>query len=109
MTRSTRLGALELVEMVVDADSFVRWDGEPLPPIGVHGPAQQSYLDELDAARTASGCDESVLTGEATLAGRRVALVMCEFGFLAGSIGTAAAERTSSDVPDPAWSDPSPP
>lgn len=93
MTRSTRLGALELVEMVVDADSFVRWDGEPLPPIGVHGPAQQSYLDELDAARTASGCDESVLTGEATLAGRRVALVMCEFGFLAGSIGTAAAER----------------
>ncbi len=96
MTRTgapARLGALELVEMVVDAGSFVRWDTDPLPPIGVHGPADQGYLDELAAARRTSGCDESVLTGEATLAGRRVALVLCEFGFLAGSIGTAAAER----------------
>ncbi|MBM7245108.1 acetyl-CoA carboxyl transferase [Rhodococcus fascians] len=96
MTRTgapARLGAIELVEMVVDAGSFVRWDTDPLPPIGVHGPADQGYLDELAAARETSGCDESVLTGEATLAGRRVALVLCEFGFLAGSIGTAAAER----------------
>ncbi|MGH3366618.1 MAG: carboxyl transferase domain-containing protein, partial [Nocardioidaceae bacterium] len=40
-----------------------------------------------------SGVDESVLTGEGRIRGRRVAVVVCEFGFLAGSIGTAAAER----------------
>lgn len=96
MTRagaSPRLGALELVELVVDAESFVRWDSEPLAPIGVHGPPEQSYLDELDAARTSTGLDEAVLTGEALLDGRRVAIVMCEFKFLAGSIGVAASER----------------
>ncbi len=96
MTRAgapPRLGALELVELVVDAESFVRWDSEPLAPIGVHGPPEQSYLDELDAARTSTGLDEAVLTGEALLDGRRVAIVMCEFKFLAGSIGVAAAER----------------
>lgn len=88
-----RPGTLDLVRMVVDDGSFVRWDGAPLPPIGVHGVPQQSYLDELTAAAELSGFDESILTGEATLDGRRVAVVMCEFGFLAGSIGTAAAER----------------
>ncbi|MEO7078124.1 MAG: carboxyl transferase domain-containing protein, partial [Rhodococcus sp. (in: high G+C Gram-positive bacteria)] len=40
-----------------------------------------------------TGLDEAVLTGEALLDGRRVAIVMCEFKFLAGSIGVAAAER----------------
>ncbi|MFC7448074.1 carboxyl transferase domain-containing protein [Rhodococcus daqingensis] len=89
----TRLGALDLVRLVLDADSFLRWDTDPVPPKGVHGAPVQSYLDELDAAREMTGLDESVLTGEATLDGRRVAIIMCEFRFLAGSIGVAAAER----------------
>ena len=43
--------------------------------------------------RDKAGVDESVLTGEGTLHGRRVAVVVSEFRFLAGSIGLAAAER----------------
>jgi acyl-CoA carboxylase subunit beta len=34
-----------------------------------------------------------VLSGEGTMRGRRVAVVACEFGFLAGSIGVQSAER----------------
>lgn len=52
-----------------------------------------SYRRELRDARTATGLDESVLTGEGRVFGRRVALLVCEFEFLAGSIGVAAAER----------------
>jgi len=37
--------------------------------------------------------DESVLTGEARLHGRRIGVLLGEFGFLAGSIGRAAADR----------------
>jgi acyl-CoA carboxylase subunit beta len=91
--RTSRLSALELVDQVVDPDSFVCWDAPALPPLGLHGPPGQSYLDELAVARAKTGLDESVLTGEARLGGRRVAIVMCEFAFLAGSIGVAAAER----------------
>ena len=39
-----------------------------------------------------------MLTGEGTVFGRRVALVACEFDFLAGSIGVAAAERITAAV-----------
>ena len=37
--------------------------------------------------------DEAVLTGTGRLRGRQVAVVVSEFGFLAGSIGVAAGER----------------
>ena len=56
------------------------------------------YAAELSAARAATGLDESVLTGEGTVFGRRVAVVACEFDFLAGSIGVAAAERITSAI-----------
>jgi acetyl-CoA carboxylase carboxyl transferase subunit beta len=42
--------------------------------------------------------DEAVVTGEGTLRGRRVAVVAGEFGFLAGSIGVATAERLMTAV-----------
>src|SRR4051812_30343334 len=51
------------------------------------------YRSELAAAEAATGLDESVITGEGRVFGRRVAVVACEFDFLAGSIGVAAAER----------------
>ena len=44
-------------------------------------------------ARERTGLDEAVVTGEGRIRGRRVAVVACEFGFLAGSIGVQAAER----------------
>ncbi|MFZ0160484.1 MAG: carboxyl transferase domain-containing protein [Kineosporiaceae bacterium] len=83
-----RLGALALLSLVLDSGSFTRWDG----PV-VHVAADQAYAAELEQARWRSGVDESVVTGEGRLRGRRVAVVACEFGFLAGSIGVAAAER----------------
>src|SRR5271170_4580064 len=57
-----------------------------------------SYARELAAARDATGRDESVLTGEGRVHGRRVAVVVCEFSFLGGSIGVAAAERITAAV-----------
>ena len=56
------------------------------------------YRRELADAAAATGFDESVLTGEGTVFGRRVAVVACEFDFLAGSIGVAAAERITSAI-----------
>ena len=61
-------------------------------------PADDRYAARAGRARAATGLDESVLTGEGTVFGRRVAVVACEFGFLAGSIGVAAAERITAAV-----------
>nr|WP_246011692.1 carboxyl transferase domain-containing protein [Nocardia mexicana] len=83
-----KISARELLGELLDSGSFVGWDR---PPVEVD--AGPRYRAELRAAAERAGTDESVLTGEGRLRGRRVAVVACEFGFLAGSVGVAAAER----------------
>jgi acyl-CoA carboxylase subunit beta len=89
----SRITTDQLRDAVLDQDSFVSWDQEPLAV-----PVNESYARELADARSATGLDESVLTGEGRIHGRRVAVVVCEFDFLAGSIGVAAAERITAAV-----------
>ncbi|WP_349270809.1 acetyl-CoA carboxylase carboxyltransferase subunit beta [Mycolicibacterium parafortuitum] len=89
----SRIGALALRDAVLDEGSFVSWDSAPVPIV-----TSAEYRDELAAAAEATGLDESVVTGAGTVFGRRVALVACEFDFLAGSIGVAAAERITAAV-----------
>lgn len=88
-----RWTARELVDLVLDAGSYESWD----TPVDVsHHP--EAYRAELAAAAERAGTDESVLTGRGTVRGRPVAFVVNEFRFLAGSIGTAAAERIAAAV-----------
>ncbi|MCW2593604.1 MAG: carboxyl transferase [Mycobacterium sp.] len=89
----SRIGAVALRDAVLDGGSFISWDTTPLD---VHPDA--SYRSELADARAKTGLDESVLTGEGLVFGRRIAVVACEFDFLAGSIGVAAAERITAAV-----------
>ena len=89
----SRIGTDELRDAVLDEGSFTSWDTAP-----VAVPTNESYARELADARAASGRDESVLTGEGRVFGRRVAVVVCEFDFLGGSIGVAAAERITAAV-----------
>ncbi|MEU6751354.1 carboxyl transferase domain-containing protein [Spirillospora sp. NPDC046719] len=84
-----RVGARELLRRVLDEDGWTSWDD---PPAGQPAPGTP-YGDDLAAARERAGTDEAVLTGEGLLRGRRVAFVVSEFRFLAGSIGAATADR----------------
>ncbi|WP_010542120.1 carboxyl transferase domain-containing protein [Dietzia alimentaria] len=86
-----RTGALKILDMVLDGGSFRSWDAAPFR--SPHVDSVPGYEDSLRRAAEKSGVDESVITGEGTLLGRRVVLIACEFDFLAGSIGIAAAER----------------
>ncbi|GGU24873.1 carboxyl transferase domain-containing protein [Nocardioides albus] len=82
------LTSAELIDLVLDPDTWTSWDTPP-----VHGELPEAYAADLARARERAGTDESVVTGEARIAGRRVAVVLSEFRFLAGSIGRASADR----------------
>lgn len=86
-----RIGARQILDLVLDDGSFHSWDGPPLRSAQVA--SVPGYSESLERAAEKSGVDESVITGEGTLEGRRVVIIACEFDFLAGSIGIAAAER----------------
>ncbi|TFD55670.1 carboxyl transferase domain-containing protein [Cryobacterium sp. Hh38] len=82
------LNATELIDVVLDNGSFTSWDQPVVDP-----DPNEAYRADLVKARAKSGTDEAVLTGEGLIHGRRVAIVVSEFAFLAGSIGLSAADR----------------
>ncbi|MBC3991523.1 acetyl-CoA carboxyl transferase [Streptomyces sp. AC563] len=84
----SRPTARELIETVVAPGSWRCWDESVTVST-----ADPEYRADLARARERTGLDESVITGSGLLDGARVAVVACEFGFLAGSIGVAAGER----------------
>jgi acetyl-CoA carboxylase beta subunit len=86
--RPVRRDARQLRDLVLDPGSWKSWDS-PIPPRDV----SPEYAAELAEAARLTRQDEAVVTGEGRLRGRRVAVVAGEFGFLAGSIGVATAER----------------
>ncbi len=88
-----RWTAQELLDLVLDAGSYVSWD----EPIDISD-APPDYREALQDARDKAGTDESVLTGRGLVHGRPVAVVANEFRFLAGSIGLAAAARITRAV-----------
>jgi acetyl-CoA carboxylase carboxyl transferase subunit beta len=89
VTDQRLLGARDLIARFVDHGTWASWD-DPAVPVG---PVDPQYAAELAAARGRTGLDESIITGEARVDGRRVAVIASEFAFLAGTIGVAAAER----------------
>ncbi len=89
----TRLDARDFIDLVLDADSWISWDTAPIRK-GI----SKEYAAELAAATEKAGTDEAVLTGEGQIRGRRVAILLGEFRFLAGSIGRDSADRVVAAV-----------
>jgi acyl-CoA carboxylase subunit beta len=87
------VNARDLLALLLDPGTFRSWDAGP---VGVR--PDPAYAAALAEARRKTGLDESVVTGEGLLGGRRVAVAACEFGFFGGSVGIAAAERLTRAV-----------
>lgn len=90
--KTPRLNSSELIDLVLDPGSFESWDVQVRDPETMTA----EYAQELADARAKTGLTESIVTGKGLIRGIQVAVVVGEFGFLAGSIGTAAAARIMS-------------
>lgn len=85
--------AHERAALVIDDGSLQPWDEDVVSDDPLDFADTKPYRERLAEARERTGLGEAVLTGRATLAGRPIALVAGEFGFLGGSIGVATSER----------------
>jgi acetyl-CoA carboxylase carboxyl transferase subunit beta len=93
MAAEERPTAADVIAAVVDPRSFEPWPTAPDPAT-----TSESYTEGLTRARRRAHTQESVVAGVAQVGGRRVVLVVGEFGFLAGSVGMAAADTIRSAV-----------
>lgn len=89
-----RLRARERIAMLVDVGSFQEWDNHitpqnPLDFSDSSGP----YDRKLTSTQRKSGELEAVISGEATIDGLPVALVVCDFDFMGASMGSVFGEK----------------
>jgi acetyl-CoA carboxylase carboxyl transferase subunit beta len=88
-----RLTVEQRLLMMVDRGSFVEHDatlrsGDPLLFTD-----RRPYATRLTDAQSRTGREEAVVCGIATIAGRRVALGLFDFGFFGGSMGSVVGEK----------------
>ncbi|HSB32218.1 MAG TPA: acetyl-CoA carboxylase, carboxyltransferase subunit beta, partial [Candidatus Sulfobium mesophilum] len=88
-----RISARERLELLVDEGSFVEMDaglssGDPL-----NFKDKTLYKDKLRENKIKTGLEDAAISGEATVEGHPVVLVIMDFSFIGGSMGSVVGEK----------------
>jgi acetyl-CoA carboxylase carboxyl transferase subunit beta len=88
-----RISADKRIEAITDEGSFVEMDAslEPVDPLNFSD--KKSYKKRLEEAKAKTGKTSSVVSGSATINGQPVELVVFDFSFMGGSLGSVEGEK----------------
>ena len=94
------LSAREWIDLLFDEASFDEaFTGVPTPdPLQFED--SKTYPERLEEARRASGGQEAVITGIASIGGMQVVAAISDFRFIGGSMGFAVGERVGPALPE---------
>ena len=95
-----RISARARIELVVDPDSFTELHAGIRSRDPLRFKDQKSYPDRIKAAKKATGMEDALLSGVATISSHRVLICALEFGFMGGSMGSAVGEKVTRAVED---------
>jgi acetyl-CoA carboxylase carboxyl transferase subunit beta len=90
-----RISARERLKLLVDEGSFTEIDEnlESMDPL--HFKDSVSYKERLKENQKRSGLKEAVISGDALIKGYPVSLVIMDFSFMGGSMGSVVGEKVS--------------
>ncbi len=88
-----RIGAKRRIEILTDKDSFVEFDAELKPNDPLKFVDKTSYKKRVEEALKNTGRTSSVVSGEATINQIPVQLVVFDFAYMGGSLGSVEGEK----------------
>ncbi len=79
---------------LLDEDTFVEHDTDlwPEDPLGFVSP-KESYADKLRITQEKLSQTDAVISGVGAIDGKRLALAICDFSFIGGSMGSVYGEK----------------
>ena len=88
-----RIGVHERIALMADEGSFVEFDAtlKPVDPLSFVD--KKSYAARIDEGYAKNGRYSSVMSGECTIEGSPVQLVVFDFNFMGGSLGSVEGEK----------------
>lgn len=88
-----RISARERINLLVDEGSFVEIDSGLTSNDPLDFKDKIPYKDRLGENRKKSGLEEAAISGEAMAEGRPVIMVIMDFAFMGGSMGSVVGEK----------------
>lgn len=88
-----RIGVKERIELLADAGTFVEYDAELKPIDPLHFTDKIPYTKRLEEARAKTGKNSSVVSGECQMNGVSAQIVIFDFAFMGGSLGSVEGEK----------------
>jgi len=88
-----RIGADERITLIADAESFVEHDADLAPVDPLKFVDKKSYKKRIDENRKKTGRTSSVVSGSCTVNTEPVELVVFDFAFMGGSLGSVEGEK----------------
>jgi len=88
-----RINAKKREEFFCDAGSFVEFDSSLAPIDPLKFIDKKSYKKRLDEAKAKTGKTSSVISGSCTINGVETELVIFDFSFMGGSLGSVEGEK----------------
>lgn len=88
-----RIGAKRRIEILSDTDSFVEYDADLKPIDPLKFVDKKSYKKRLDEAHKKTGRTSAVVSGECTINDVPVQIVVFDFAFMGGSLGSVEGEK----------------
>jgi len=88
-----RIGVKERLELLVDEGTFVEFDANLKPVDPLKFVDKISYKQRIEEANKKTGKYSSVVSGECEMNGVAVGLVIFDFAFMGGSLGSVEGEK----------------
>jgi acetyl-CoA carboxylase carboxyl transferase subunit beta len=93
-----RLSALQRVEILADSESFEELFSQFKPLDPLHFVDTEAYPTRIANAQKSSGRDEAAIVGTCTIHGKKIAMGVLDFSFMAGSMGSVVGERLTNII-----------
>lgn len=93
-----RIGAKKRIEIIADEGTFVEFDESLKPNDPLEFVDSKSYKKRIDEAITKTGRTSSVISGECEIEGIKTQLVVFDFAFMGGSLGSVEGEKITRAV-----------
>lgn len=90
-----RITAQDYIELLADASTFTEFNRDIQPVDFLRFRGSKKYSDQLREAARRSNNPDALITGHARLFGRPVVLVVMDFSFIGGSMGSVVGEKFS--------------
>lgn len=90
-----RISARERIKLLIDEGSFVEFDENLVSVDPLKFQDKKSYLDRLKENQNKSGLKEAIISGDALIKGHPVSLIVMDFSFMGGSMGSVVGEKVS--------------